>query len=193
MFFQGQEFWASAPFVYFADHHAELAELVRKGRLEFMRNFRCPVGDEGESGVCDPSSSETFERCKLDFGERQRHKGAYRMHRDLLKLRREDSVFAAQRADRIEGAVLADEAFALRYAGQNAGDDRLLLVNLGVEAPLAPLSEPLLAPPEGGDWKLIWSSEDVRYGGAGTSSSDAKTLLAPAHAALVLSSAAVST
>ncbi|HXE53055.1 MAG TPA: malto-oligosyltrehalose trehalohydrolase, partial [Tepidisphaeraceae bacterium] len=35
MLFQGQEFGASSPFVYFADHHPELAKLVRKGRGEF--------------------------------------------------------------------------------------------------------------------------------------------------------------
>ncbi|HEV7225467.1 MAG TPA: malto-oligosyltrehalose trehalohydrolase [Pirellulales bacterium] len=189
MFFQGQEFRASAPFAYFADHRDDLAELVRKGRLEFMRNFRCPLGDEGASDLCDPSSIETFQRCKLDFAERARHGEAYRMHRELLKLRREDSVFAAQCADRIEGAVLADEAFVLRYFGNSPGDDRLLLVNLGVDVPLSPLSEPLLAPPGGGDWKPIWSSEDVRYGGAGTSALDAKNWLAPAHAALVLTAA----
>jgi maltooligosyltrehalose trehalohydrolase len=193
MFFQGQEFWASAPFAYFADHHAELAELVRKGRLEFMENFRCPIGGEQESTLLDPSSIETFQRCKLDFGERQRHAETYRMHRDLLKLRREDPVFAAQRAEGIEGAVLGAEAFALRCFGEHHAGDRLLLVNLGADAPLAPPSEPLLAPPEGCQWKLIWSSEDAHYGGAGTSALDAKTLLAPAHAALVLSSAALRT
>jgi glycyl-tRNA synthetase beta chain len=32
MLFQGQEFGATAPFLYFADHHAELARAVRDGR-----------------------------------------------------------------------------------------------------------------------------------------------------------------
>ena len=39
MLFQGQEFWASAPFLYFADHEPELAAMVEKGRGEFMRQF----------------------------------------------------------------------------------------------------------------------------------------------------------
>ena len=33
MLFQGQEFWASTPFHYFADHEEILAGMVRKGRL----------------------------------------------------------------------------------------------------------------------------------------------------------------
>src|SRR2546421_7476360 len=36
MLFQGQEFASSAPFNYFADHNPDLAELVAKGRCEFL-------------------------------------------------------------------------------------------------------------------------------------------------------------
>ena len=32
MLFQGQEFAASSPFLYFADHNPELAKLVAQGR-----------------------------------------------------------------------------------------------------------------------------------------------------------------
>src|SRR5207249_1560003 len=39
MLFQGQEFAASAPFFYFADHKSELAELVRDGRADFLTQF----------------------------------------------------------------------------------------------------------------------------------------------------------
>ena len=35
--------------------------------------------------------------CKLELSEREKHAEAYRLHRDLLSLRREDPVFAAQR------------------------------------------------------------------------------------------------
>jgi maltooligosyltrehalose trehalohydrolase len=39
-------------------------------------------------------------------------------------------------------------------------------VNLGVELELSHVPEPLLAAPEG-EWHLVWSSEDPRYGGSG--------------------------
>ena len=39
MLFQGQEFAASAPFLYFADLEPELAAAVRKGRAEFLTQF----------------------------------------------------------------------------------------------------------------------------------------------------------
>ena len=49
--------------------------------------------------------------------------------------------------------MLASEAFVLRFFG-TAGDDRLLVVNLGRDLLLRPASEPLLAPPMGMGWEL---------------------------------------
>jgi len=54
-----------------------------------------------------------------------------------------------------------------------AGDDRLLVVNLGRDLPLASAPEPLLAPSEDARWALAWSSADARYGGGGTAAFDA--------------------
>jgi maltooligosyltrehalose trehalohydrolase len=54
----------------------------------------------------------------------------------------------------------------VRYFGEQI-DERLLVVNLGAPQPLVPSPEPLLAPPFGFEWDVIWSSEDKRYGGPG--------------------------
>jgi maltooligosyltrehalose trehalohydrolase len=167
MLFQGQEFAASSPFYYFADHNEELAGLVRKGRAEFLAQFRSLTTPEMRACVPDPASEESFLRSKLDFSERERNRAVYEMHRDLLKLRREDAVFSAQRERGVDGAVLGDEALVLRFFGVG-GDDRLMLVNLGTDLNLNPAPEPLLAPPEEMVWTMLWSSEDCRYGGSGT-------------------------
>jgi maltooligosyltrehalose trehalohydrolase len=50
------------------------------------------------------------------------------------------------------------------------------------------MPEPLLAPMEDGAWKLIWSSEDPRYGGFGTPPLGEQSWRLPGHAALVLRS-----
>ncbi|HEV2845967.1 MAG TPA: malto-oligosyltrehalose trehalohydrolase, partial [Thermoanaerobaculia bacterium] len=151
MLFQGQELCASSPFLYFADHNPELAAAVRKGRLEFLSQFPSIAQPETQAGVPDPASPETFERCKLDLTERQRHATCYAMHRDLLRLRREDPVFREQGKGHLDGAVLAPEAFVLRFFGRDAGD-RLLVVNLGTDLDLEPAPEPLLAPLTGLRW-----------------------------------------
>lgn len=167
MLFQGQEFGASAPFYYFSDHDPELARLVKEGRSEFTRQFRSLDTAEMRAQVQDPGNPSVFERCKLDLGERERHRPVYDLHKDLLRLRREDKVFAAQKPRGLDGAVLAEECLLLRFFGE-AGDDRLLVVNFGRDVHLDPAPEPLLAPPEGMVWDVLWSSEDPKYGGTGT-------------------------
>jgi maltooligosyltrehalose trehalohydrolase len=167
LLFMGQEFASSAPFHYFADHEPELAEKVRLGRSEFLAQFRSIATREARSQLPDPGDAETFERCKLDFAERERHREIYEMHRDLLRLRREDTVFSAQAPRGVDGAVIGPEAFVLRFFNDD-GDDRLLIVNLGHDLNLSPAPEPLLAPPEGKVWEMLWSSEDFNYGGGGT-------------------------
>jgi maltooligosyltrehalose trehalohydrolase len=167
MLFQGQEFGASAPFLYFADHKPELARLVRRGRAEFLHQFPALAAPEMQAELPNPADITTFERSKLDLSEREGHAETYALHRDLLALRREDSVFSSQRPGGIDGAVLAADAFVLRYFDGDQGD-RLLLVNLGRELSIDPAPEPLLAPPAGARWDVRWSSEDPRYGGFGT-------------------------
>jgi maltooligosyltrehalose trehalohydrolase len=166
LLFQGQEFAASSPFLFFADHNPELARLVRKGRAEFLAQFPSIALPPMQAGLPDPADPRTFERCKLDLSERQSHAEAYALHRDLLKLRREDRVFSAPRPRGVDGAVLGTEAFVLRFFGGAEGD-RLLVVNFGRDLPLDPAPEPLLAPPEGRRWQVLWSSDDSRYGGHG--------------------------
>lgn len=186
LLFQGQEFGASAPFLYFARHEDDLNEMVRKGRHEFLAQFPNIASRDGGKLLPMPADEETFRRCKLDHGERERHATHVRLHRDLLRLRREDPVFARQDRDRMHGAVLGAEAFLLRFLG-DSGDDRLVVVNLGPTLPLLPMPEPLLAPPAGCRWKLLWHSEDPRYGGNGMMELDGEhSWRLPPHALAVL-------
>ncbi len=189
MLFQGQEFAASSPFFYFADHKPELAPLVDEGRADFLAQFPSLAVPEMQACFAKPHETSTFERSKLDFADRERHPGIYRLHRDLLQLRRKDPVFRAQQPGGVDGAVLAPEAFVLRYFGEN-GDDRLLIVNLGLDLWFDPAPEPLLAPPEGKRWAKLWSTEEAGYGGSGYPSVETDdNWRIPGHAAVVLTPA----
>jgi maltooligosyltrehalose trehalohydrolase len=162
LLFQGQEFTADAPFLFFADHDEELAPQVANGRRQFLSQF--PSVDSLDSGfLAAPHERDAFERCKLDFADRERNAPAYALHKDLLRLRREDATLASANSD---GFILTDHAFALRYFSPN-GDDRLLLLNLGADFEPRSIADPLIAPPEDRDWRLLLSSEDARYGGSG--------------------------
>ena len=165
MLFQGDEFGASTPFLFFADHNPELNKMVSKGRREFLKQFRSVATEECSAVLKEPAVVETFRICKLDFSERKRNREIYSLHRDLLKVRREDATIRDPEV--IDGAVLGERSFVLRYFSR-IGDDRLLLVNLGGDLRLNPCPEPLLAPLEGKGWAVLWSSEGPKYGGCGT-------------------------
>jgi maltooligosyltrehalose trehalohydrolase len=170
LLFQGQEFAASSPFLYFADHEIELSRDVREGRGRFLAQFPSLATSEMQAKLTDPGDIDTFRRSVLDIAERERHASIYALHRDLLALRRTDPVLG-RRPCRIDGTALTEEAWLLRFFSESSGD-RLLIVNLGRDLLLGPAPEPLLAPIDGQAWRLLWSSEAPRYGGAGGPAQD---------------------
>jgi maltooligosyltrehalose trehalohydrolase len=167
MLFMGQEFAADAPFLYFADHNPDLARLVQNGRYEFLSQFPSIADPAAKGLLAQPHDPQTFERCKLDFADRQRHAGLYQLTKDLLKLRREDAALRSQQRGGVDGAVLGEQAFVLRFFTDD-GMDRLLVVNFRRDLHLTICPEPLLAPPEQSKWQVALSTEDPKYGGSGT-------------------------
>src|SRR6185503_2792815 len=73
MLFQGQEFGASAPFLYFADHNPELAAAVQKGRAEFLSQFPSLASPEAQRRLPPPHDPRTFESTVLDWREYDTH------------------------------------------------------------------------------------------------------------------------
>ena len=166
MLFQGQEFAASTPFLYFSDQKPEISKLILKGRADFLSQFRSLQSEKSRAALADPGNPATFEACKLNFSERHLHEPMYTLHRDLLRLRREDPVFSAQTKGRVDGAVLAPGAFVLRFFSPSHGD-RVLLINLSSDLYFNPCPEPLLAPPWKKRWQSLFNTDDQKYGGLG--------------------------
>jgi len=184
MLFQGQEFAASAPFAFFADHEPTLADLVRKGRAEFLAQW--PSLARAGAPFDDPCARSTFEKCKLDHSERSRHAEELALHQDLLTLRKTEPLISRQDRN-FDGAVLGPEALVVRFFSEGFRDDLLLVVNLGTELRLTSPSFPLLAPPERSEWTVRWSSEDPRYGGNGIAPLETDCgWIVPAQAAVLL-------
>ena len=185
LLFMGQEFASTTPFNYFADHDVDLAKVVREGRWGYIRNFprTAKWGDKGE--LADPSSHETFESCKLDWDQCRRNQDMLLLHKDLLRLRREDPIFSQQDWKMLDGAVVGPEAFILRWFSPDE-NDRLLCVNLGRDMDWRPVPEPLAAPPRGQDWHLLWASEQFEYAGSGAAEFSARDWIIPGHTAIVL-------
>jgi maltooligosyltrehalose trehalohydrolase len=186
LLFQGEEFGASTPFFYFSEVGDEqLREAIRKGRYEFLAQFPSAASEGAQERLAVPYETETFSRCKLDWSDEGKTQALVDLHRDLIKLRREDSRLRRQSEGGIDAAVLRAQSFVLRYLSKE-NDDRILVVNLGSREDLTPAPEPLLAPPSDCEWEILWTSESRRYGGPGAVdiATDEKWIL-PAESALV--------
>lgn len=86
MLFQGEEWNASTPFPFFADHDDEgLREAVRTGRRAEFASFGWDAED-----IPDPEAPATYESAKLDWSERQRGRHATMLdwYRELIALRK---------------------------------------------------------------------------------------------------------
>mgnify|MGYP003575164153 FL=1 len=167
MLFQGQEFGASSPFLYFADNNADIVDLVAKGRNEFLHQFLPLATPAMQPYLHRPEEISTFNQSKLNLAERQTNAEIYQLHKELLQLRRTDPVLSGENFSHVDGAVISTDIFLIRFFSSTSDSDRLLIVNLGRDFQLTPAPEPLLAPHENHDWKLYWSSEYPQYGGHG--------------------------
>jgi maltooligosyltrehalose trehalohydrolase len=186
LLFQGQEFAASSPFLYFNDVQSDETRQVAQGRARFLSQFPSLAQADAQRILPNPALFENFERCKLDLGERERHVETYALHRDLLRLRRQDVVLREHDASYIHGFTLSSDALGLRFQ-TSGGATRLLVVNLGADLDLASVSQPLIAPPDECRWAILWSSESPQYGGAGAAELDTpQGWHIPAEAATVL-------
>jgi maltooligosyltrehalose trehalohydrolase len=99
MLFQGEEWGATSPFLYFTDHRdPELARNVTEGRRREFSSF----GWNPEE-VPDPQAVETFERSKLNWTERDKepHASLLAWHRRLIELRRKIPSLSDGRLDKV--------------------------------------------------------------------------------------------
>jgi len=99
MLFQGEEWGASSPFLYFTDHQdPELARAVRRGRQEEFAAF----GWDPDR-IPDPQTEESFLRSRLDWEEslKSPHREILQWYRRLIDLRRSLPVLSDARMEQI--------------------------------------------------------------------------------------------
>ena len=184
LLFMGQEFAASAPFLYFTDHESDLGRLVTEGRRREFAGFATFADPDARRRIPDPQSPETYRRSKLDWSDWERNGSVVVLYTDLLGLRRDDPVLRVRDRARMHASAPSDTIVALhRWAG--AGH-RLALVNFGPPRSLT-IADALASGTDVGEWRVRWHSNTRRYGGDGTPPTIAgDTAYVPAWTAVLL-------
>jgi maltooligosyltrehalose trehalohydrolase len=124
MIFQGEEWGATSPFLYFTDHaDAKLADSVRAGRRAEFAGF----GWEPDA-IPDPQDISTFEATRLDWRQagKNGHADLLAWYRQLIRLRAAYPDLTEPRLDRT--AVACDEATGWLTLRRGS---LLIAVNLG--------------------------------------------------------------
>jgi maltooligosyltrehalose trehalohydrolase len=137
MLFQGEEWAASAPFLYFTDiDDEEVGRAVREGRRAEFAAF----GWEPED-VPNPQDPETWNRSRLDWSERDEpdHARLVRWHQQLIALRAE---YPSLRDGRVPHTVVRHEPGSTTIVVERS--ELSVAVNLG-EAPEAIEVRPIAA------------------------------------------------
>jgi maltooligosyltrehalose trehalohydrolase len=126
MFFQGEEWGATTPFLYFSDHQDPmLAAMVREGR---RREFPGFAGNPED--IPDPQSPKTFARSKLAWEElsRPRHAELLDWHKRLIRLRRSHPSLCDGRMEEISARCDENERWLRMERGP-----WIIVCNLGKE------------------------------------------------------------
>ncbi|MET0507321.1 MAG: malto-oligosyltrehalose trehalohydrolase [Burkholderiaceae bacterium] len=128
MLVMGEEFAASAPFLYFCDFEGELATAIRDGRRREFGRFERFADPAVRDRIPDPTAESTFVRSRLDWSERQRGEHAVTLEfiRRCLDARRSivEPLIAGSTVPQAGFTMLSERAFIVRW---QFGDDVLAL------------------------------------------------------------------
>jgi malto-oligosyltrehalose trehalohydrolase len=154
LIFMGEEGASRTPFLFFTDHHGELAKAVREGRRREFAAFAGFRDGETAQSIPDPNALATFEKSRpvADDGERRA------LYRRLLALRAAALVPHLAGARSLSAKAAGPAAVAARWRlGNGAG--LALVSNLGrTDCAVDPPKGDLLFESRAG------ASEDVRAG-----------------------------
>jgi maltooligosyltrehalose trehalohydrolase len=161
----GQEFAASASFMYFTDHNRQLGTLVTKGRREQFKGFAAFANPVLRESIPDPQAPETFLRSKLNLEEREINAAIYALYRDLLRLRRADPVLRVQDRTAMRAEAIGAQIVTVhRWLGDQ---HRLLVANFGPSVAISPADLPGLAALPDAGCELMLATSERRFGGTG--------------------------
>ncbi|RYZ91907.1 MAG: malto-oligosyltrehalose trehalohydrolase, partial [Moraxellaceae bacterium] len=133
MLFMGEEWGSSQPFLYFTDHHDELARVVCEGRRNEFADFAIFSDEKVRAKIPDPNALGTFTNSMLDYPihTNPHHQHWRQFYQELLTIRRTDIVPRLPDAMAAGARVLADGAVS---ASWKMGDGSYLRMDINLSA-----------------------------------------------------------
>jgi maltooligosyltrehalose trehalohydrolase len=135
MLFMGQEWAATAPFLFFTDLHGELAEAVRQGRRREFAKFAAFADPARREKIPDPNALATYEASRPDPAQAREpvHAAWLDLHRQLLACRAARIVPHAAGARSLGATVLGTAAVRAAWRLDD-GSTLTVALNLGDDA-----------------------------------------------------------
>lgn len=164
LIFQGQEWAATTPFLYFTHHHEELGRLVTEGRRAEFASFTAFSGAE----VPDPQALDTFMRSKLQPQEATQppHDGIRALYRAMLDLRSHHPALRERSRDHMAVETIGTQTLVMRRWSNAAESTLLLIAHLGhTPVQLVLQAHEVTRPPDGRCWSVLFDSEAPAYSG----------------------------
>ncbi len=127
LMFMGDEANAAEPFLFFTDHHGELAEAVREGRRNEFADFAAFHDPERREHIPDPNALSTLQQSMPTLAD-QDHVAFYR---ELLSLRHRHIVPHLPGSVALGAQVLGDAAVSARW---RLGNGSVLQIDLNLSA-----------------------------------------------------------
>lgn len=146
LMFMGEEVASTTPFLFFTDHHADLADAVREGRRQEFAGFAEFADPEKRERIPDPNAAETFQASVPVPGSTERSK----FYQQLIALRMQEIVPRLQGTVSMGADAIGPKAVVARW---KLGDGSKLTIVTNLAADPVPF-----APPAG---RLLFATGDT--------------------------------
>ncbi len=129
LIFMGEETGSKTPFLFFTDHHGELAEAVREGRRKEFAGFASFADPKRRAMIPDPNAAATFEQ-SIPKPDLQGGTARETLYRTLLRIRHAEIVSRLDGAKSAGAQAIGPAAVVARWT-MGDGAKLTLVANLG--------------------------------------------------------------
>ncbi|TDF81602.1 malto-oligosyltrehalose trehalohydrolase [Pseudomonas sp. H9] len=138
LLFMGEEGGSEQPFLFFTDHHPQLADAVRNGRRAEFAGFKAFSDAAQRATIADPNTPATFNASRPQWPD-ELNRPWQAFYRQLLQLRHQHVIAHLPGSRAIAAEVIAEKALTARW---RLGDGSVLRIDLNLDARAVPCALP---------------------------------------------------